>query len=224
MNLRTLARADTPTGEVALRERAAPAGPVHELIVNGAFAMDSVDSSSELALAECVPVAGRRVLVGGLGLGYTARRLLELGAARVEVVEQAEPLIDWARRGLTPTLARVAGDPRVTLTPGRVQDALAPGAGWDVFLLDVVNGPGFLILESNRALYREGLPVALAALVPGGDLVIWSESASPELLARLRSLDAGAEELLLPIRREGREFSYALYRARRPGFVGDPAG
>ena len=51
MNLRTLARADTPTGEGALRERAAPAGPVHELIVNGAFAMDSVDSSSEVALA-----------------------------------------------------------------------------------------------------------------------------------------------------------------------------
>lgn len=153
--MRTLARADTPTGEVALRERGEGGDVVHELIVNGAFAMDSVNVDSELALAESVAVAGRSVLIGGLGLGCTAARVLDRGAARVRVVEQAAPLIDWAGRGITSTLARMADDPRVELAPGRVQDELADtAAAWDVILLDVDNGPSFLILDDNAGLYE----------------------------------------------------------------------
>ena len=90
-DLITLARAETPTGEIALRRR----GDITELIVNGVFAMDSSEVTSEIALADASPLG--RVLVGGLGLGYTAARLLERGASEVDVVELAAPLIDWAR-------------------------------------------------------------------------------------------------------------------------------
>lgn len=217
--VRTLARAQTPTGEVALRERDEDAGRVvHELIVNGAFAMDSVNVDSELALADCADVAGRSVLIGGLGLGYTAARVLDRGAARVCVVEQAVPLVDWARRGITPTLARVAGDPRVDLVAGRVQDALADaGAVWDVVLLDIDNGPSFLILPDNAGLYsRQGLATAWSRLAAGGSLVIWCETASPQLWERLRRLDPEAVEIGVPIVREGRRFDYVLYQAAKP--------
>ncbi len=216
MDVRTLARADTDHGEVVLRERDTANGRVHELIVNGVFAMDSVDTTSERLLAECVPVARRRILVGGLGLGYTSARLIDLGAAVIRVVEQAEPLIGWARQGLTPTLAAVAAHPRVALVAGRIQDELAQRQPcWDVILLDVDNGPTFLVLADNAALYQTGVEDAWESLAPGGELVIWCESPTPTLLERLRRLDPRARERLVPIRREGRSFTYALYLVRR---------
>ena len=98
----TLARADTPHGEVALRRR----GEVLELVVDGAFAMDTVDTSTEVALAERAlrrHPAPHRVLVGGLGLGMTARAVLaDPRVHHVDVVELAEPLVCWARDGLVP--------------------------------------------------------------------------------------------------------------------------
>jgi spermidine synthase len=92
-----IARAETPAGEVALRRR----DGVDELVVNGVFAMDSAEVTSELALADAAGSPPGRVLVGGLGLGYTAARLLDAGAERLRVVELAEPLLEWASAGLT---------------------------------------------------------------------------------------------------------------------------
>ena len=101
-----IARANTPVGEVVLRRRE----DVDELVVNGVFAMDSAEVTSELALADAAGSPPGRVLVGGLGLGYTAARLLDAGAEFVRVVELADPLITWAREGLTEQLGRVAAD------------------------------------------------------------------------------------------------------------------
>ena len=211
MDLVTLARADTPHGEVALRRR----GPVEELIVDGVFAMDSAETASEIALADAAPLG--RVLVGGLGLGYTAGRLLDRGAMRLDVVELAGPLLDWARAGLTPQLARVASDPRVTLHHGDVADWAEQHEGpFDAVLLDVDNGPSFLIHGHNERVYSaRWLRLFWSRLAPGGALVVWCEEPSPGLHASLRALDPDAEELLVPVTRESRAFRYALYRARR---------
>lgn len=220
----TLAREDTSSGEVALRRR----GTVVELVVDGAFAMDTVDTSTEVVLATEALRRHRapdRVLVGGLGLGFTTRAVLDDRRVRhVDVVELAEPLVRWAREGLVDELAGLEGE-RCRLHVADVADVLAgaggPTAPWDLVLLDVDNGPGFLVHEANAALYEgPGLQAARAALAPGGLLVVWSSHVAPGLLDALRAV-AGPEEeageVVLTVHREGRDLDYALYLLHRSG-------
>lgn len=210
MEAEILGRAETPDGEILLRRH----GEVVELIVNGVYAMDTVDISSELALADAAGVRQGRVLVGGLGLGFTAARLLERGA-EVDVVERAGPLLEWARRGVTPQLGRLAGDPRVQLHHADISGFVTTTTEtWDAIVLDVDNGPSFLIHADNAEVYTERfLRACLARLTPGGRLLIWCESASPTLEIALRRLTPAVEAIDVPVSREGREFSYTLYRA-----------
>jgi spermidine synthase len=219
----TLGRAEGPRGEVALRRRTTEDGGTHlELVVDGVFAMDDVDTSTERALAtealRRLPGRDLQMLVGGLGLGWTAATALaqpRVGA--VEVVELHPALVRWAEEGRLPALP--PGDPRLRLRTADVAEVLAGHDGrWDAVLLDVDNGPGFLVHPSNEALYRPaGLTGAMAALRPHGVLAIWSSSPAPRLRERLGRLPttADAEELLLPVARDGRELTYAVVLARR---------
>jgi spermidine synthase len=219
----TLGRAEGPRGEVALRRRTTDDGGTHlELVVDGVFAMDDVDTSTERALAtealRRLPGRDLQVLVGGLGLGWTAATALaEPRVGAVEVVELHPALVRWAEEGRLPALP--PGDPRLRLRTGDVADVLAEHSGrWDAVLLDVDNGPGFLVHPSNEALYRPaGLTGAVAALRPHGVLAIWSSSPAPRLRERLGRLPttADAEELLLRVARDGRELTYAVVLARR---------
>ena len=221
----TIAVATTPRGEVALRERTDEAGTtVHELVVAGVFAMDSVDTSTETALAlrslERVETPGR-VLVGGLGLGFTAWQVLKDSRVRaVDVVEIEEDLVQWARLGLTPTLGVLARHPRVRVHARDVATVLAGEDGeatgpWDLVLLDVDNGPSFLVHQDNERLYSPPvLTTALSAVAAGGVLAIWAAQREPELLGTLEALGP-TEEVLLPVEREGRTLEYALYLTRR---------
>jgi spermidine synthase len=222
----TLGRAETPRGEVVLRRRGSGPGAVEELVVNGAFAMDSTETHSERELGR-IASGAPRVLVGGLGLGYTVAAVLEEAdragwAVSVDVVELEGDLVRWAHEGRTPTLARVAADPRVRLHAGDVATVLAgrrrgPTGPWDAILLDVDNGPDFLIHAANDALYAEpALRSAYARLAPGGVLAIWCQAPSPPLLAALRRVDPSAEETRHVVQREGRTFTYAIETARRP--------
>lgn len=203
-----IARADTPAGEVVLRRR----DDVVELVVNGVFAMDSAEVTSELALADAAGTPPGRVLVGGLGLGYTAVRLLDAGAELVRVIELAAPLAAWARQGRTEQLGRVANDPRVELVTGDIADHV--DGTWDAILLDVDNGPSFLIHEHNQRVYAEEfLRSCLQALAPGGRLVVWCEAETPELASTLERVAGAVELLSVPVTRQGRSFDYALYVA-----------
>lgn len=223
---RTLARAQTSRGELALRVRDGLQGPVHELIVAGVFAMDDAEMSTEIELARA-GLTGcanpRRVLVGGLGLGHTTLAVLaDERVVSVTVVEIEDTLVAWAREGLVPTLTRVAADPRVHLVAADVGDHLgAEGAAYDAILLDVDNGPSFLVHQHNAGLYAEtSLRAMLRRVAPGGILAIWAAQLEPGLLARLTLLAAGdpgvtVEERVLPIEREGRSFDYAIYVVSR---------
>lgn len=225
----TVAREATTHGEVALRRR----GEVLELVVDGAFAMDTVDTSSEVALAERALArhpAPQRVLVGGLGLGMTTRAVLaDPRVGHADVVELAAPLVQWARHAVVPELAGIEGD-RCSLHVADVLEVMAASAAggartpptgpWDVVLLDVDNGPDFLVHASNAALYTPaGLASARSALRPGGLLVVWSSHVAPTLLSALRAVaddaDAVAEEVV-GVEREGRSLQYALYSLARP--------
>jgi spermidine synthase len=220
----TIARETSPRGEVVLRRR----GRHLELIVNGAFAMDTVDTSTEEALArialETVAMPSA-VLVGGLGLGFTARAVLaDHRVGRLDVVELEQPLVAWAQGALSPSLVPELGhledDTRCRLWSADVAAVLAGTAGpsgpWDLVLLDVDNGPDFLLHEGNAGLYAvSGLRAALAQVAPGGALVVWSSHRSPRLMEALATVadEAGgpATERILPVEREGRRLEYALY-------------
>lgn len=199
---------------------------VEELVVNGAFAMDSTETHSERELGR-IAAGASRVLVGGLGLGHTVTAVLDEAdrsglAVSVDVVELEAALVTWAREGRTASLARVAADPRVRLHVGDVATVLAGLQGgatgpWEAILLDVDNGPDFLIHAQNDALYAEpGLRTAYARLAPAGVLAIWCQAPSPPLLAALRRIDPSAHEALQTVRREGRTFTYAVDTVRRP--------
>ncbi|MEL4359235.1 MULTISPECIES: spermidine synthase [unclassified Luteococcus] len=216
-NAATLGFDDTDGFDIALRHREDPVhGEVHELVVNGMFAMDSVDASSEVRLAELVDSAARRVLIGGLGLGFTAGTVLDrLPDARVTVAELSSALIGWARDGLVPSLARVATDPRCTLWHVDVAESLRTTSGWDAILLDVDNGPDFLIHDANAALYGSNLLTAARdALAPGGLLAIWCEQESPALHDELARL-GDASLVTIPVDRDGHRIDYAIHCLRR---------
>lgn len=212
-----VARASDEHGEVTLARR----GQVVELVVNGVFAMDTVHTATEEALASLafarVPGDALRVVVGGLGLGFTVRALLgEPRVAHVDVVELHAPLVAWARDGLVPSLAGVLDDPRVTVVVADVLDAIPalPPASADLLLLDVDNGPGFLVHPRNAAVYGAPfLATAARALTARGVVAVWSADPSPALAAALASTWPAVETVTLPVERDGRAFAYTVYLA-----------
>ncbi|GEP38027.1 hypothetical protein NPS01_16900 [Nocardioides psychrotolerans] len=209
---------------LVLRERRAAGGPAAlELRANGAFVMDTVEVSTERALASAALALvehPRAVVVGGLGLGFTMHEVL--ADPRVElcvVVEVEEALVGWMRDGTIRHGPGLLADQRVHVVIADVAVALAEArpATYDLVLLDVDNGPGYLVHESNVALYEpSALGAARAVLRPGGALAIWSADEAPDLAAALDTVfGAGsAEALPLEVLLQGREERYWLYVAR----------
>ncbi len=217
----TLARGDGVLGEVALRRRVEFDGQaVYELIVNGTFLMDTSQTSTETLLADAVldrHAAPRRVLVGGLGLGVTARAVL--ADVRVEqlVIVEIEPLlVDWLRSGLVPGAQLMLEDPRVEIRTADVIDVLRRAAdrSFEAVLLDVDNGPGFLVQPRNAALYeRVAMTDAARVLTPDGVVAIWSADPWPELGRMLAKVFGHCEEITQAVFRDEREITYQIYLA-----------
>ena len=208
-------------GEVALRRR----GRRLELLVDGVFVMDDADGTTERLLAswplELLASAGEpppwTVLVGGLGLGLTAlRALADPAVGRVVVAELEPSLVAWWREGLLPL---PSADPRVAVELGDVRDVVAGTAAGslDAVLLDIDNGPGFLVHEGNAGVYDETSLTSYASrLRPGGVLAVWSADPAPALLAAMRRRVGPADERVLTVRRAGRDLDYVVYAAQRP--------
>ena len=217
-----IARAESERGELVLRERRREGAPASlELRANGVFVMDTVETSTERALAgaalELVDEP-RAVVVGGLGLGYTMHEVL--ADSRVEkcaVVEIEQSLVDWMRDGTIPHGPALLADERVVVVVADVAVALAEArpSTYDLVLLDVDNGPGYLVHEQNASLYRPAfLEAAGAALRPGGVLVIWSADEAPELEASLRDVFGNVEARSHDVMLQDRDEHYWLYVAR----------
>jgi len=167
--------------------------------VNGMELMSSRRHGSEEAMAVVAEDAiGRpraRVLVGGLGMGYTLRAVLDrLGpGGRVIVAELARGILDWNRGVLGPLAGKPLEDRRVLAMCRDVAVLLAeesqPKADrFDAILMDVDNGPWALVTPSNRRLWEDqGIANVAKALRPNGTLVVWSTDPQPFFVARLRA-------------------------------------
>ncbi len=209
-----VARAVSERGELVLRRRAEDGAL--ELRVNGVFVMDDVETSSEELLASAALSSVRRpdrVLVGGLGLGYTVRALLADPRLGSVVVAEIEPdVVAWMRTGLVPS---VLDDPRVSVVVGDVRTVVAasPAASLDAIVLDVDNGPDFLVYHENSAIYTSPfLATCQSKLRAGGVLTIWSSSASPALEIAVTRVFGACEVKPVPVRLQGRAETYYVYQ------------
>jgi spermidine synthase len=211
MHLRTtvIDREPTPLGELVLERYEAPDGTIgHQVSIDGAFLMATHGCASERSLA---PLAlgkmgkmgtahssSLSVLVGGLGAGHTLRAALDLpGVVRVVVAEIGAKVFEWNRLYFAEANGHAVDDPRVEPAVGDLYDVLAarPGA-FDLLLLDVDNGPGWLAAPGNARLYdTSGLCACRDALKPGGVLAVWSPTRNPSFFQTLQEVFPGAEEI-----------------------------
>ncbi len=182
---------DTPMGELTLRRRREPTLDVDifEVKLGDEYLMSSLFTVAEIALANLGLAAAEGsepdaldVLVGGLGLGYTAVAALESPRVRALTVVDALPaVIDWHERRLLPVSERLVGDPRTTLVRDdffavvRAEPAL-DGPRYDAILLDVDHSPRHQLDASHADLYEaSGLRALARHLRPGGVFALWSD-------------------------------------------------
>jgi spermidine synthase len=195
-------------------------------IMSGAIElMNSRLSGSEEALATltCAPlrdVDRPRVLIGGLGMGFTLRAALaELPpAAEVVVAELVPAVVAWARGPMAELFAGSLDEPRVTIRVADVAELIGAAKGaYDAILLDVDNGPGGLNRDANDGLYSTpGLAAAAAALKPGGVLAVWSATQDGGFVQRLRRCGYAVEEKRVRATGRKRGARHVIWLARRP--------
>jgi len=215
----TLDRFTTPAGQELTLHRRDGDYFVH---LDGDELMSSraPGSERELARLACGGLRGRpRVLIGGLGLGFTLRAALDVlpPGAEVVVAEVFARVIDWNRAYLPDLQAGALTDRRTRIVEGDVWSLIVREAPWDAILLDVDNGPVAWCLESNRRLYdRSGLLQIQAALAPGGTVAFWSASSDPRFVRLLRKCGFDATSHAVRARGE-RGARHAIFVARRGG-------
>ncbi len=208
----TVERLATPRGELVLRRE----GAHHEIVSNGVFLMDTRDGRSERELVRAaVTGPGSRVLIGGLGVGFSLAEALALGAAAVTVVEIEPAVVRWNREHLG---TAALDDPRVTVAVADLSTWLRAGDDvFDAVCLDVDNGPEWTVTDANAALYGDaGLAAVDRRLAPGGTLAVWSANAAPAFEARLRARYPVVDLRRIPVPRGEPDLVYLARDGSRP--------
>lgn len=191
LDVTEVAREHTDRGELCLRRyRASDGTEGYEILLDGAFLMASHGCHSERAMARLAwgrlapPRADLQAFVGGLGAGHTLRATLDLpGVESVTVAEIGAEVVEWNRRYFAAANGDAVDDPRVRVV---LADALGHLArtprAWDLVLLDVDNGPGWLASPANAELYTaDGLRQTHRSLAAGGVAAIWSPARNQQL-------------------------------------------
>ncbi|MEX2504520.1 MAG: hypothetical protein WD378_06695 [Egicoccus sp.] len=224
----------TPMGEINLRRRIEPSlrVDVYEVKLGDEFLMSSLFTVAEIELARLglAEVGGESldVVVGGLGLGYTAVAALEDDRVGSLVVVEALPeVIGWHERGLLPEAAGLADDPRTRLVQGDFFamtageagfDPQAPDRRFDAILLDVDHSPRHVLHPSHAGFYTpDGLRRMRRFLAPGGVFALWSDDPpDDDFLEVLRGVfdDARGEVVAFDNFYIGAESTNTVYVAR----------
>jgi spermidine synthase len=197
-NLEVLAYEKTPLGDLCLRRRellSRPGTVITEITLDLQLLMSSYITVSERALADEAisrhPGVELAVLVGGLGLGYTAAQVLQSErVGRVEVIELFPAVVGFLRDGLVPLSAELLENPRFGVRQGDVYATLREQADerWDLVLIDVDHAPEDHLGAGNESFYTEsGLVQAKHHLAPGGILAVWSYAESSPFVDALRA-------------------------------------
>ncbi|HYG57121.1 MAG TPA: spermine/spermidine synthase [Symbiobacteriaceae bacterium] len=190
-------RHSTPRGDLQLQRR----GENYEIISNGVFLMATYNGESERLLVTAALEAAatpRRVLVGGLGVGFSlAAALADPRVEHVTVVEIEEPLIDWNRRFLAPFSGNALSDPRTRVVHGDLLEWItATEERFDAICLDIDNGPTWTVTDENQGLYDDRRILAVRGLLaPGGAVAYWSAQQEPAFAERLARHFAEVREL-----------------------------
>jgi spermidine synthase len=225
---------DTPMGEISLRRRVEPAlgVDVYEVKLGDEYLMSSLFTAAEVELARLgladVDGDALDVLVGGLGLGYTAAAALEDPRVRsLSVVEALPSVVDWHERALLPDTAALAADPRTRFVVGDFFALAAAGSGfgpgtpqrYDAVLLDVDHTPRHVLHPSHAAFYTEpGLTALRDVVAPRGVFALWSDDPpDAEFMQVLSAVfaTARADVVTFPNPLTGGTSANTVYVARR---------
>lgn len=218
----------TPQGEISLRRRRDPVvdTDVYEVKLGEEYLMSSLFTVAEIELARIALAAldrsPLRVMVGGLGLGYTAWAALEdPRVTELTVVEASEPVLDWHRRGLLPDVVGLADDPRCRLVDDDFFERIRgePEQPYDAILLDIDHTPRHVLHPSHQAFYdASGLAALARHLDEDGVLTLWSDDppdADFEDVLGAVFPDVAAHVVDFPNPLTGGTSSNTIYRARR---------
>ncbi len=217
---RTLATCKTPDGaQLTLHEHDGE----HFLKVAGLQLMSTTASSSEEQMAElsCHKLPAKpRILIGGLGFGFTLKRVLSLTGldAQVHVAELLPEVVQWNREFLQTVNGKLLDDPRVTIHLKDVYDLIARcGADrYHAILLDVDNGPDPFVQKGNERLYgKAGIHHIRNALHPGGRVIFWSAHPDKSFANLLKNSFKNVEALSAKAYPKAKRFTHTLFVADR---------
>jgi spermidine synthase len=225
---------ETEIGAISLRRRFDPAlrVEVYEVKLDDEFLMSSLFTVAEIELARLglaeLPDRDLDVVVGGLGLGYTARAVLaDRRVLTLTVVEALDAVIGWHLRGLLPFADELVSDPRTRLTHGDFFASAASGAGFDpdtpgrrfhAILLDIDHSPRHVLHAGNADLYTPaGLRRLAGHLCPGGVFALWSnDPPDADFITSLDQVFASSRAHVVSFANplQGRDAANTVYVAR----------
>ena len=216
----TLASYQTPDGDKLLLQEH---DGHHYLKVGGVPLMSTKACASEQLMADlaCLTLPAKpRVLIGGLGFGFTLRRVLELCPpdAIVDVAELLPVMVEWNRKFLTAVNGRLLDDPRVHIHIRDVAELLNRQGRkrYHALLLDVDNSPAPLVQNKNARLYDDaGIVRAKAALHPGGRAIYWSATPDKNFARALGKVFREVECIRAKAYPKAKKYTHTLFSARR---------
>lgn len=174
-------------------------------------------SEESLATEALRRIEGRKILIGGLGMGFTLRAALDAAGPDAEIVvaELVPQVLKWNQGPLAPQAGYPLNDPRASVRLGDVALQFRQPAEWDAILLDVDNGPvAFTVFENYKLYEPEGIAALRRALRPGGILGVWSCGLNKTFERRLKRGGFTVETLKIACVQHRDQKSHVLFLAR----------